>query len=166
MAGLTLFEIVDEYRDLYEMMTDPDVDPQLLADSLESIIGQLEVKACGYVQVIKQLDMEAKQAKEVAQMFAEKAKVRENNVKRMKEALKAAMEQTNQKEVTAGAFTIKLQANGGKEPIIYDSVEDVPQNLMKVKYEVDGELVRDYLEQHPGTKWAHIGERGNHIVIK
>lgn len=159
----TLFEIVDDMKELYEMATDPEVDPEVFQDTLEGLKGMLEVKACGYVNVIKQLDMEAKQAKEVAKMFSDKAKVRENNIKRMKDVLKMAMESMDQETMAAGAFTIKLQKNGGLQPLVIDG--EVPQNMTKVIVEPDGDKIREFLKDNK-CEWAHLEERGKHVVIK
>ena len=92
----TLFEIVDEFHELYELATDPEVDPDVFADTLEALTGELEVKGKGYVSVIKQLEMEMTQANIVAEQFKAKAKVRENHIKQMKETLKAAMTSTTE----------------------------------------------------------------------
>lgn len=159
----TLFEIVDDYQNLYELATDPDTDPEVFNDTLEAIKGALEVKSSGYVNVIKQLEMEAKQADEVSEMFKAKAEVRKNNIKRMKEMLKSTLEATNQESLTAGAYTIKLQKNGGVQPLIIDG--DVPQNMTKVIVEPDNAKIREYLKDH-SCEWAHLEERGKHIVIK
>ena len=159
----TLFEIVDDYQNLYELATDPDTDPEVFNDTLEAIKGALEVKSVGYVNVIKQLEMEAKQADEVSEMFKAKAEVRKNNIKRMKEMLKSALEATNQESLTAGAYTIKLQKNGGVQPLVIDG--DVPQNMTKVIVEPDNAKIREYLKDH-SCEWAHLEERGKHIVIK
>ena len=159
----TLFEIVDDYQNLYELATDPDTDPEVFNDTLEAIKGALEVKSVGYVNVIKQLEMEAKQADEVSEMFKAKAEVRKNNIKRMKEMLKSALEATNQDSLTAGAYTIKLQKNGGVQPLVIDG--DVPQNMTKVIVEPDNAKIREYLKDH-SCEWAHLEERGKHIVIK
>jgi hypothetical protein len=159
----TLFEIVDDYQNLYELATDPDTDPEVFNDTLEAIKGALEVKSSGYVNVIKQLEMEAKQADEVSEMFKAKAEVRKNNIKRMKEMLKSALETTNQESLTAGAYTIKLQKNGGVQPLVIDG--DVPQNMTKVIVEPDNAKIREYLKDH-SCEWAHLEERGKHIVIK
>ena len=159
----TLFEIVDDYQNLYELATDPDTNPEVFNDTLEAIKGALEVKSCGYVNVIKQLEMEAKQADEVSEMFKAKAEVRKNNIKRMKEMLKSALEATNQDSLTAGAYTIKLQKNGGVQPLVIDG--DVPQNMTKVIVEPDNAKIREYLKDH-SCEWAHLEERGKHIVIK
>ena len=159
----TLFEIVDDYQNLYELATDPDTNPEVFNDTLEAIKGALEVKSSGYVNVIKQLEMEAKQADEVSEMFKAKAEVRKNNIKRMKEMLKSALEATNQESLTAGAYTIKLQKNGGVQPLVIDG--DVPQNMTKVIVEPDNAKIREYLKDH-SCEWAHLEERGKHIVIK
>lgn len=159
----TLFEIVDDYQNLYELAIDPDTDPEVFNDTLEAIKGALEVKSSGYVNVIKQLEMEAKQADEVSEMFKAKAEVRKNNIKRMKEMLKSALEATNQESLTAGAYTIKLQKNGGVQPLVIDG--DVPQNMTKVIVEPDNAKIREYLKDH-SCEWAHLEERGKHIVIK
>lgn len=159
----TLFEIVDDYQNLYELATDPDTDPEVFNDTLEAIKGALEVKSSGYVNVIKQLEMEAKQADEVSEMFKAKAEVRKNNIKSMKEMLKSALEATNQESLTAGAYTIKLQKNGGVQPLVIDG--NVPQNMTKVIVEPDNAKIREYLKDH-SCEWAHLEERGKHIVIK
>ena len=96
-------------------------------------------------------------------MFADKAKVRENNIKRMKEALKTVMEQTDKDQIAAGAFTIKLQKNGGVQPLKITG--DVPQNMTKVIVEPDTDRIREFLKDNE-CEWAHLEERGKHIVIK
>ena len=159
----TLFEIVDDMKELYELATDPDMDSQIFEDTLEAIKGSLEVKAKGYVNVIKQLEMEQKQAEEVSKMFAEKAAVRKNNAKRMKDMLKFALESTNQKEMAAGDFTIKLQNNGGLQPLKITG--NVPESMTKVIVEPDNDRIREFLKENT-CEWAHLEERGKHVVIK
>ena len=161
--GNTLFELVDDMQELYEMATDPECDPEMLEGSIDSIMGMIEVKACGYANVMKQLEMEAKQAEEVSKMFADKANVRKNNIKRMKEALKMAMDRLGEKSLAAGAFTIKLQNNGGLQPLKITG--EVPQSMTKVIVEPDTEKIRAFLKENT-CEWAHLEERGQHIVIK
>lgn len=159
----TLFDITEDFRALYELATDPECDEEVFEGTLEGLMGELEVKSCGYANVMKQLDMEAKQAKEVSKMFADKAKVRENHIKRMKEALQNAMEVAGTDSLAAGAFTIKLQKNGGLQPLIITG--EVPQNMTKVIVEPDNEKIREFLKDNE-VEWAHLEERGKHVVIK
>ena len=48
----TLFDIGEDLKDLYLMAGDPDADPEIIQDSIDSVMGMLEVKSCGYVNVI------------------------------------------------------------------------------------------------------------------
>lgn len=160
---MTLFEIVDDMRQLYDMATDPEADPEVFNNTLEAIKGALEVKAAGYVNVIKQLEMEQKQAKEISKAFADKAKTRENNIKRMKDVLLIALDTANETEMDAGDFTIKVQKNGGAQPLVITG--DVPENMTRVIIEPDNDKIRDFLKDNE-CNWAHLEERGKHIVIK
>lgn len=166
--GNTLFELVGDMQSLYEMAIDPECDPEMLEGSIESVMGLIEVKAGGYVNVLKQLEMEQKQAEALAQAFTDKANVRKNNIKRMKEALKIAMQKIGETQLDAGDYTIKLQNNGGQAPLVIDHPEDVPENMTKITIEADNAKIREFLESPDGKKckWAHIAERGQHIVIK
>lgn len=160
---MTLFEIVDDMRQLYDMATDPETDPEVFNNTLEAIKGALEVKAAGYVNIIKQLEMEQKQAKEISKAFADKAKTRENNIKRMKDMLLMALDTANETEMDAGDFTIKVQKNGGAQPLVITG--DVPENMTRVIIEPDNDKIRDFLKDNE-CNWAHLEECGKHIVIK
>ncbi len=162
----TLFEIVNEFQDLYAMATDPDTDPEAFEGSLESLTAELEVKSTGYVQLIKQLEMEMTQANIISEQFKAKANVRKNNIQRMKDRLLMAMEATGKSKIEAGDWTIKIQNNGGQAPLVIDG--DVPDNMTKITVEPDNSKIREYLMGQEDNKcgWVHLAERGKHIVIK
>lgn len=161
----TLFEITNDLETLYEMATDPECDAQALADTIEGAMGELENKASSYVYVIKQLEMEQEKAEAVSKDFADKAKLRGNNLKRIKEAIMSTMDRLGLKELEAGDYTIKIQKNGGREPLVLDHPENVPDNLTKVTIEPDKDKIREYLKDNE-VEWAHIEPRGRHIAIK
>lgn len=160
----TLFDITADFQQLYEMATDPECDEQVFSDTLEALTGELEVKSKGYVSVIKQLEMEMTQANITAEMFKMKSKVRENHIKRMKEALLYAMTEIGTDKVEAGDWTIKVQKNGGQQPLVIDG--EVPQSYKQIIYQDDKALIRKALEDGKQLEFAHLEERGKHIVIK
>lgn len=161
----TLYELSAEFQQLYEIAQDDD-DPKALIDTLQGMMAEVETKAEGYALVMKQLDMEIKQADEEMRFWKAKKEARENNVKRMKNALLQAMETMQIKELPAGKFTFKIHKNGGKAPM--EITGEVPDNMTKVIVEPDNDKIRDYLESQPGQRceWAMLRERGNHVVIK
>ena len=58
----SLFELTNEFNELYEMATSEDIDEQAFNDTLEGMMFELEQKSEGYIHVIERLDMEAKKA--------------------------------------------------------------------------------------------------------
>ena len=161
-----LYEMVGEYLELKELLSDPEVDEQTVLDTLEAIQGEIEVKAEGYVKVIRQLEAEAKAMDEEAEFFKRKASVRKNNIKRMKDALCSALIATGhdgKEGLAAGAFTLKVQNNGGMAPLKITG--DVPEDMQKITVEPDSEKIREYLKDHEAD-WAHFEERGRHLSIK
>lgn len=160
----TLFQIAGEFEKLYSLATQEQLDEDLFNGTLEALTGELEVKGAGYVAVINQLDMEAKKAKELADAFKLKADARVNAISRMKDALKVAMTKIGTDKIDTGDFTIKLQKNGGKQPMLI--TDDVPNDYLKVIYEPDKDKIRKALEDGSELSFAHLEERGKHVVIK
>ena len=160
----TLFQITSDMQTLYDMLTDPDADVQAVRDTLDGMMGELEVKASGYIAVLEQMDMEQKKAEEMYKFFKEKADARKNGIKRMKDAIKWAMINLNLDKIEAGNYTIKLQANGGKLPL--QIIGEVPDNFKRIIYEDDTELIRKHLENGETLGFAYLEERGKHVVIK
>lgn len=160
----TLFEITTEFQRFYDLMTDEDIDDQAFIDTLEGMIDELEVKASGYANVIKQIEMEAKQAKALELEFKHKKEVRENRVKAMKNAICEAMQIAKVDELNAGKFKIKIKGNGGVEPLKITG--DVPENYKRIIVENDTELIRKALNEGKELDFAHLEPRGKHIEIK
>lgn len=160
----SLFKITNDMQTLYDMLTDPDADVQAVRDTLDGMMGELEVKASGYIAVLEQMDMEQKKAEEMYKFFKEKADARKNGIKRMKDAIKWAMINLNLDKIEAGNYTIKLQTNGGKLPL--QIIGEVPDNFKRIIYEDDTELIRKHLENGETLGFAYLEERGKHVVIK
>lgn len=159
----TLFDITGEFLALYELATTED-DPQVFLDTFEALKGELEVKAGGYAQIIKQLEMEEGECDKVIETFKQKKTVRANNVKRMKEALMNAMDAAGVESIPAGDFTLKIAKNGGLQPLKIDG--EVPDNFKKIIYEDDNNKIREALKNGEELSFAHLEERGRHLNIK
>ena len=168
--GETLFDLTGQMLELKNMLCECADDTeleQIINDSIESVEGALEVKAEGYVKIIQQMEMEQERCDQLACEWQMKSNIRKNAIKRMKDKLTQALIAIDKADgIKAGDYTLKVVKNGGQAPIIYDDESAIPQSLMRIKYEKDAKLIREYLTEHPETKWAHIGERGVHLGIK
>lgn len=166
----TLYNLTNEMVEILTLAEDPDIDPVAFADTLEGLQFEFEKKAEGYCQVIRQIEADIEAIKtEEARLYKMRA-VAENNIKRMKEALKGAMIATGhdgKDGLKAGLFKLKVAKNGGARPLVIDG--DVPEQFIKVKYENDNERIRAFLnslDNDDACVWAHLGEAGTHLSIK
>ena len=166
----SLFQLTEEYQRLLEWAEDPEIDPVAFADTLECLQFEFEKKAEGYCMVIRQLEADMKAYNDAAQEFTRKKTVCEASIKRMKDALKRAMELTGHDDkngLDAGLFKLKVVGNGGQRPIVYDG--QVPEQFVKMVPQNDTEQIRRFLDglgENGHCDWAHYEERGTHLSIK
>lgn len=160
-----LFDMVGEYRELYSLMTE-EPDDEVINDTLEAKLGEIEVKSEGYVSIINQLEMEEKACEEQEALWKHRKEVRRNAQKRLKERLVAVLSSMGVKEVKAGNTTICLRNNGGKLPLIING--DVPAEYLKTKIieEKDGDKIRAALDKGIKLDFAAYGERGKNVYFK
>lgn len=166
----SLYELTNEMVEFLALAEDPDIDPVAFADTLEGLQFELEKKAEGYCKVLRQMESDIEAIKAEEDRLKRNRGAIENNVKRMKEALKDAMVKTGHDDkngLKAGLFQLKVAKNGGQRPLVIDG--DVPEQFIKVKYENDNERIRAFLnslDNNDACAWAHLGEAGTHLAIK
>ena len=89
----SLFDLSTDYQQLYDLIAEQK-DEQILKDTLASINDAIEDKADGYVAVIKTLEGDNKAIDEEIKRLRQRKTSNQNGVKRLKESLQEAMEQT------------------------------------------------------------------------
>ena len=97
-----LFNLTGDYLKIYELMTDPEVDEQTVKDTLEGIMGEIELKAEGLVAVINRIDMEIEACKKHEAEWAARKKVRQNSRERINREIISCMAALGVKEIKAG----------------------------------------------------------------
>jgi oligoendopeptidase F len=165
MASINeLLNLVGEYKEVYDMLTDPDVDEQTVNDTLEGLMGEIEVHSAGFAAIINRLDMEIDTCKKNKDEWAAAEKVRENRKARLTDLIKYTMTSLGKTEISAGDVSFKLQNAGGQLPLIVD--EDVPERFTKITIENDNSLIRKALEDGEQLDFARFGERSKVLKIK
>lgn len=160
---MTLYDIQGEYKRLYELATDEE-DEQAFLDTLECLDAELEDKGKGYAYIVKQLEMEADECNKMMAFFKRKKEIREAHAKRLKEAYIKAMDVAGKDTIKCGEYTLKIKGNGGQQPLKIDG--EVPANYMRIKYEVDNELIRKAIAEGKELPFAHLEPRGRHLEIR
>lgn len=141
---MTLYEITSDYMQLMQMMEDPEMDPQILADTMEGIEGELEVKAESYAKVMKNLEADVVGIKAEIDRLSERKKTIENNIKRMKESLQFSMETTGKTKFKTELFSFSVRNNAPKVVMDEEYIENVPERFLKYK---DPEINRTAIKE-------------------
>lgn len=166
----SLYEVTGEILQLQSMLED-DIDPEVLADTLEGVQGEYEIKLEAYCKVIKNLEGDVTSIKAEVDRLSTKRKTLENNIERLKKAMFDSMKATNTSKVKGTLFTVAIQKNGGKNPIIYDKDNKditltLPDNLVNIVETPNLEAIREVLEAGKTVNGFSLGERGESLRIK
>lgn len=160
----TLYQLQAEYMQLLDMLQDPDVDPETVADTIEGIKGEIEIKAENYAIIIDDLQTEsAKFRKEAARLLKHADKL-DANVDRMKENLMQSMIVTGMEKFKSEHYRFSIVGNGGIKPLKFTG--EVPEEYMCMKPEVDNKKIREALDAGQTLDFAYLGERGKRLSIK
>ena len=166
---MTLYELSVQMQTILEMAEDTELDPQLLADTLEGLEGEVEDKLDSYGIVMNELYMDIEKITVEIKRLTDAKKRISNNIDRMKEAVKASMDLMGKKKVQGNHFTWQIQKNGGKAPLIID--ESVPAISLPEEYQIwdvkpNKEVIRQDLEAGKELPYARLGERGESLRLK
>lgn len=163
----TLYELKGEYLQLLQLLEDPEVEDQIVLDTLEGIDFELEVKAENYAKIIKELEGNVEIIKAEKKRLSDKQSKLEENIKRLKENLQAAMVDTGKTKFKTELFSFSIQKNGGALPVIVDvDTSELPDDLVIITEKPDLKAIAKFLEKNPDSELAHFGERGESLRIK
>jgi SMC interacting uncharacterized protein involved in chromosome segregation len=139
----SIYEITDDFLRIQDMMEDPELDPQTLADTLEAIEGELEIKAENYAKVMKNLEGDIVAIKAEIDRLTSKKKAIENNIKNKKATLQSVMEVTGKTKFKTDLFSFGIQKNAPSVVIDVEDVRDIPEDYLKFKEpEVDKTAIK------------------------
>lgn len=129
----TLYSLTAEYTQLLEMAEDPDTSPETMADTLEALSGEIEYKADGYGMVIRELSADSDKLKSEITRLKERKDAIDNNIKRMKESLQAAMIATEKRKFKTTLFTFSVQKNPASVVMDEPCIENIPEDYLRYK---------------------------------
>lgn len=106
---MTLYEMSDTARQLYELLEAGEIDEQTVLDTMESIGASEKLESYVYVQ--KQLEAEIAAFKAEIERMSDRKHSLEKQVERLKAAQVDFMRATGQKSANAGLFKLTVREN-------------------------------------------------------
>lgn len=159
---ITLYELTNEYKALLLMAEDPEVDPETIADTMEALEGELEVKAESYVVIIKELTAEAEKFKAESERLTKRKDTLELRIAQLKDRLIESMKETGRDKLPTEHFKLSIAKNGGVQPLKITG--DVPKEYCKL--EPDNKKIRESLLLGEKLDFAQLEDRGVHLSIR
>jgi len=125
---MNLYQLSAQYQHDAAKLADLDLDDQTLADTLESMSGDLEVKATNTIMVARNLGATSQAIKDAAAAMLERARAIDNRVDTLKKRVFTTMLATNIERIESPYFALSI-ANNPPSVDIYDE-RSIPADFM------------------------------------
>lgn len=123
---MTLYEMTEAAKALYEMLEAEEIDEKAVADTLEGM--EVDQKLESYCKLVRQFTTDAEQYKAEADRLTKKKKIAENAVARLKSNMLDYMTAVGKDKESAGLFNIRIAKS--KSVAILDESK-LPEEFLK-----------------------------------
>ena len=162
-----LYEIAAEYRENLAKLEELDLDAQTVADTLESIGGDMTLKATNVGFVIRNMESLAAQIKEAEAAMAARRKALEARAEHVREYLMRNMLACEISKIESPYFTLSVRTNPPK--VVIDDPEAIPAEYWRQPAipapELDKKKLAEEMKAGVVVDGAHM-ERGSSLSIK
>lgn len=167
MNPYEIYEIDQNIMQVEEMLAAGEIDELTAAGTLESLTMDRIEQYENICKLIRNDEAVANMLDEEAKRISGKSAAAKARIKWYKGYMQQSMASHGERKLEAGTFTVSVQKNGGKAPIVVEAaVEDIPQEYRKVSYVADNDKIRAALDAGEKLPFAHLGERGESLRIK
>ena len=166
---MTLYELNVQMQEILDMAESGEFDEEIIANTLEGVEGEIEIKLDSYGVIIIELQADIEKIDQEIKRLTTKKKTISNSIDYLKKMVMQTMGTLNTRKVKGDKFTWTIAKNGGKAPLIID--EDMPAISLPEEYQLwdvkpNKEVIRQDLEAGKELPYARLGERGESLRLK
>jgi hypothetical protein len=125
-----LYVLAQDYRAAAAQLANLDLDDQTIADTLESLSGDLEIKAQNVAMMARLFDADAAAVKQWAKDAAERAKAIEARADRLRSYLASNLEAAGIEKVEGPGVSISFRKSSA---VVIDGEDLIPAEFMRQK---------------------------------
>lgn len=162
-----LYEIAETYRDAAQALENTDLDPQTVADTLEGLSGDLQLKSTNVAMVVRNLEATVEAIDAAIKQMQHRRQVIQNRADNIREYLKSCMETAGITKIECPYFRLVIRDN--PESVAIDAVADLPPEYFRIPDppppEPDKKKIKEALragKEVPGARLV----RGKRLEIK
>lgn len=167
MTNLSLYQIAGEFRDAADKLAELDLDPQTMADTLESLGGDMEEKSKNTAFVVRNLEATADQIDAAVTEMSKRAATIRKNAERVRQYLLDNMIFAGVKKLETPYFVLTVRENPPK--VIVDDEKQIPGEYFADPAmpppKLDKKLVAQAIKDGHSVPGVHV-ERGMSLQIK
>ena len=167
---MSLYAITTEMQGILDAVLDGGIDSPEAQDALNEHLAGLDValesKAESYAGFIKELEMRAESRGKEASRIRALAAADDALATRLKEGLKAAMEQTGKLKIETPRFKLSVAGNGGKQVLEIDNPSALDPAFQRVVREPDKDAIRSALDSGIEIAGCRLLPRGTSLRIR
>lgn len=123
-----LFVLAGDYRAAAEKLANLDLDAETVADTLESLSGELEVKAQNVGFMIRNIEATVAAVKEFTKAQADRAKALENRADGLRDYLQRCMESTGIEKIEGPGIVLSFRKSSA---VVINEPGLVPAEFMR-----------------------------------
>jgi hypothetical protein len=155
-----LFLLAADYRAAAEKLADLDLPPEVVADTLESLSGDLQVKAENVAHMVRSMEADASAVKQWAKDATDRAKVLEGRAESLRDYLQRCMEATGIERIEGPGIVLSFRKSSA---VVIDEPGLVPSLFMRQPETPppapDKKLIADAIKAGKEVPGAHIEQR-------
>ena len=149
----TLYELTGQYLKLLNMAAE--ADPEVFADTLEGIEGEIEDKADGYGKVIQELSGDIAKVQAEIDRLTDRKKTMVNNLAKIKDSFQASMEATGKRRIKTDIFSFWIQKN--PPVVLVKDEKKIPEQFWKKQNPtLDNTELKKYLKENGNQEYAEL----------
>ncbi|MCH3962959.1 MAG: siphovirus Gp157 family protein [Clostridium sp.] len=159
-----LYEISERYRNIQELLDNPELHDEDIKKALDSIGEEFDTKAENVAKVISSMSADAEGIKKEIERLQERKKAVENRVKGLKGYIYEQMQATGKKKIKGTLFTLAIQKNA---PSVNVVDEDVVPEQYKIPQpsKLDKKAILEDLKQDKKINGVEI-KQGTSLRIR
>ena len=166
---MTLYELNVQMQEILDMAESGEFDEELIANTLEGVEGEIEIKLDSYGVIVNELQADVEKIDQEIKRLTTKQKTIANSINYLKNMVMQTMGTLNTRKVKGDKFTWTIAKNGGKAPLIID--DSMPAICLPEEYQLwdvkpNKDVIRQDLEAGKQLPYARLGERGESLRLR
>lgn len=148
----SLYQLNNAYAQIQQMIEDGQ---EGLEDTLASITDAVEEKLEAYAMVIKNIESDVEGIKSEEKRLAERRKIMENGITRMKQAIAETLQGSGQDKVKTEKFTFSFRKSSKVE---VSDIDSLPEKFVKIERTVSRSELTQALKSGEQIEGAQLVE--------